>query len=95
MRPCGNMEKWKGSMKILYFDCFSGISGDMTLAASSIWAFPIDTGGRAQKAGPGKLLSRNPFREPERNRGAGPGGSGGTARGTPPPFLRHSIDDQE
>ena len=33
MRPCGNMEKWKGSMKILYFDCFSGISGDMTLAA--------------------------------------------------------------
>jgi uncharacterized protein (TIGR00299 family) protein len=33
MRPRGYMGKRKGFMKILYFDCFSGISGDMTLAA--------------------------------------------------------------
>lgn len=33
MRPCANRGNWKEAMKILYFDCFSGISGDMTLAA--------------------------------------------------------------
>jgi uncharacterized protein (TIGR00299 family) protein len=42
MRPCGQLEKRKGLMKILYFDCFSGVSGDMTLAALLDLGLPLE-----------------------------------------------------
>jgi len=42
MRPLGQIEKRKGLMKILYFDCFSGVSGDMTLAALLDLGLPLE-----------------------------------------------------
>jgi hypothetical protein len=42
MLPCGQIEKRKEFMKILYFDCFSGVSGDMTLAALLDLGLPLE-----------------------------------------------------
>jgi hypothetical protein len=42
MRPREDKGRWKGFMKILYFDCFSGVSGDMTLAALLDLGLPLE-----------------------------------------------------